>query len=278
MESLYVALVLFSALLHASWNALLHQSRDKLWQTGMMAVPCGLAGLAGVLLLPAPAAASWPYIGASALLELGYSLALIRAYRSGDFGRVYPVARGMSPLLVTLGAWAFGGERPGLVVAGGILMVSAGIVSLAYRRRGLAASGGMGAAVLTGCFIASYTVVDGIGVRLAGDPFAYIAWVYLLFNLPLLALVLRAGGDPRPRLADRRAVLTGMLGGVVSLCAYGLVISALRVLPMGQVSALRELSSLFGVLLGWLWLGERPTPLRVAACALMVGGVLMLRM
>lgn len=194
MEQRFVLLVLLCALLHAVWNALLHASEDRVAQLGTMSVPYLLAGAAGALALPPPPAPAWPYVAASALLELGYCAALLRAYRSGDFSRIYPIARGLSPLTVCALALIALGERPTPFALAGIALVSLGIASLALRR-GLRWSGeSVPYALVTGLFIAAYSVVDGRGVRLAGDPLAYVAWVYLLWNAPQFALICRLRG------------------------------------------------------------------------------------
>jgi hypothetical protein len=95
MDTLVVSLVLLSALLHATWNAFLHLSEDRVWLLGMMAIPYIAVSAVGVVVLPMPDPAAWPYIFASVVLEFGYLLALIRAYKSGDFGQIYPIERGL---------------------------------------------------------------------------------------------------------------------------------------------------------------------------------------
>src|SRR5262249_14515882 len=110
-----VALVLGAAVLHASWNALLRGRSDLLWSITMMSIASSLVAIPGILLLPPPAAASWPYIAVSAVLQVGYSLFLVQAYRKGEFSQVYPIARGSAPLLVTLRAEIIACDRPRLL-------------------------------------------------------------------------------------------------------------------------------------------------------------------
>ncbi len=277
MQAFIVVLVLFSAVLHATWNAFLHSSEDRLWQFGMMSFPYIVVSAVTLMLVPAPAPASWPYIAASAALQLGYCFALAQAYKAGDFGQIYPIARGLSPLLVFGGAFVFAGETVQPLALAGIVLVSAGIMSLAFRKRRFATSS-VPAALLTGVFISAYTVVDGIGVRAAGSSFGYIAWIYLIFNLPLAALAFYLYGNPRRLFLDNpRRSLQGMMGGVIALVAYGIVIFAFQYLPIAAVSALRELSSIFAVLIGWLFLREKITTRRVVACALVTVGAVLIR-
>ena len=266
-----VALVLGAAVLHASWNALLRGRSDLLWSITMMSIASSLVAIPGILLLPPPAAASWPYIAVSAVLQVGYSLFLVQAYRMGEFSQVYPIARGSAPLLVTLGAAILAGERPSLVSLLGIALVCGGIISLA--RRGGVSLRAVVPALATGAFIASYGVCDGIGSRLSGSALAYAAWIFLLYgaSLPLITL----SPKRRPKAWPARAeTLKALGGGAIAMLGYSTVVWAMSLSPMGPVAALRETSILFAALIGRLFLGETLTLRRIAAClAITIGAV-----
>ncbi|CAM2137881.1 MULTISPECIES: EamA family transporter [Paraburkholderia] len=278
MASFVVLLVLLSALMHASWNAFLHLSNDRVWLLGMFSVPYVIVSAIGVCVLPLPDAASWPYIGASAVLELAYCFTLVRAYRSGDFGQIYPIARGLSPLLISAGALVFAHEALHAVAATGVVLVSLGIMSLAFRR-GMRFSGeSVPYALLTGLFIAVYSIVDGLGARAAGNALSYIMWVYLLWNVPQFLIVCKLRGGAAQMFTSKAAVARGMLAGVLALVAYCFVIEAFRFLPIAMVSALRELSSIFAVLIGWLFMKEQLTARRMIACALVTCGAVLIRL
>ncbi|KVS36473.1 DMT family transporter [Burkholderia cepacia] len=278
MDHLFIGLVLCSALLHAIWNAFLHVSEDRLVQLGTMSLPYFAFGVAGAALLPAPAPAAWPYIAASAALEVAYCFTLARAYRSGEFGQIYPIARGISPLLVSVLALAFLHEQPTPFGFAGIALVSFGIMSLALRRGFRFSGEGVPFALLTGVFIAAYSICDGIGSRVSGSALGYIAWVYVLWSVPQFVLVCAVRGGPRAVLASRTALTQGAIAGTISLAAYGIVILAYRYLPVGTVSALRETSSIFAVAIGLLVMRERPGAQRLAACALVVVGAALIRL
>ena len=204
MDHLFIGLVLCSALLHAIWNAFLHVSEDRLVQLGTMSLPYFVFGAAGAALLPAPAPAAWPYIAGSAVLEVAYCFTLARAYRSGEFGQIYPIARGISPLLVSILALAILHERPTPLGFAGIALVSFGIMSLALRRGFRFSGEGVPFALLTGVFIAAYSICDGIGSRVSGSALGYIAWVYVLWSVPQFVLVRGAWRPARgARLAHR---------------------------------------------------------------------------
>jgi uncharacterized membrane protein len=242
---------------------MLRSGADGLWSITAMSLASSVVSLPIALLLPPVAPASWPYLGLATLLHAGYSLFLVRAYRHGDFGQVYPIARGTAPLLVTLGAAAFIGEQPSLAALLGIVLVSLGIVSLASAKSGTK-PGAAGNALVTGLFIAAYTVNDGIASRLSGNALAYSSTLFLLYGIVM----------PIIYLAARRRMIGGLLthegmkalgGGAVSLVAYGLVIWAVTISPMGPVSALRETSVVFAALIARIFLREALTLRRLAA-------------
>ncbi|MBT2340011.1 MULTISPECIES: DMT family transporter [Pseudomonas] len=264
-------LVLFAALLHASWNALLRGGADRLWSMTVMCIAVAIASVVAAAFMAPPAPASWGYAVLSALLHVGYNLFLVRSYRVGDLGQVYPISRGSSPVLITLGAAVFAGESiaPGALL--GIALVSGAIISLAFRGRKLSVPS-LPYALGTGCFIAAYSVTDGIGARLSGAPLAYTMWMCALWGvlMPAVYIGLR---DARSLFAIRPGLLTALVGGLVSLLAYAIVIFAMNQAPMGAVSALRETSVLFAALIGYLFLGEALTARRLLACAVMAGGI-----
>jgi drug/metabolite transporter (DMT)-like permease len=268
------ALVLFAALLHASWNALLKGGRDGLWGMTVMGVATSITCAALLPFLPAPARASWPYIAGSAVLHVGYNAFLVRAYRRGDFGSAYPIARGSSPMLVTLGAALVAHERPALLGMLGILLVSAGIISLAFKGRRLPETG-IFYALGTGMFIAAYSVTDGVGGRLSGNAVSYTLWMCLLWGATAVPVYWVRRRDTALWRGARHTGLAA-LGGVVSLLAYGIVIFAMTRAPMGTVSALRETSVLFAVLLGRMFFGETLTARRILSALVIAAGALCL--
>jgi drug/metabolite transporter (DMT)-like permease len=269
-----ISLVLFAALLHASWNALLRGGDDRLWSMTIMCVAVAVASALALLVLGAPAQSSWGYALLSALLHVGYNLFLVRSYRSGDLGQTYPIARGASPVLVAIGAALFAGERVSPAALLGIILVSAGIVSLAFDRRRLTVPS-LPYALGTGCFIAAYSVTDGIGARLSGAPMAYTAWMCALWGVLMPAVYIGLRGV-RSLVQPRPGLLVALGGGLISLLAYGIVIYAMTDAPMGAVSALRETSVVFAVLLGYFFLGESLSLRKLLACVVIACGTIIL--
>ena len=271
MSTGLVSLVLLAALLHASWNALLKSSSDRLSALTIMTIGAGLGAIPLILLSPLPLPAAWPYIILSGLLHTGYNLFLIRAYRIGDFGQSYPIARGSSPLLVAVGAALLVGEQMSRTTWFGVALVSLGIISLAQIKDRHHLSGPI-AAFTTGAFIAAYTVTDGIGARAAGNAVAYSGWLFALDSLPLAMISMWQ----KRRLPQFKQVWISLTGGIMSLFAYAIVIWAITLAPMGTVSALRETSVLFAALIGALFMGEKFTRRRLCAAALITGGAIVL--
>jgi drug/metabolite transporter (DMT)-like permease len=265
-------IVLLAAVLHASWNALLRAGADRLWSITVMCIAIALVCGALAPFVPIPVPTSWGYALLSALLHVGYNLFLVRTYRSGDLGQTYPISRGSSPLLVSIGAALFAGEVPDAISAVGVALVSGGIISLAFQGH-KAGFGSLPYALGTGCFIGAYSVTDGIGVRLSGTPVGYTVWMCLLWGL-MAPLVYAAIRDWHSLLRAPRETLVAAGGGVVSLIAYGIIIYAMSLGAMGPVSALRETSVVFAALIGRFFLDERLTTYRITACAVVAIGAI----
>ncbi len=265
-----LVMVLMAAVLHASWNAIVKGAGDRALAMAAVAFAHGVVGAIALAFVPVPAAASWPFIVASALLHYAYFAFLFLSYRYGDLSHVYPIARGIAPMLVALGALVFAGEMLTPRAWGGVIAVSLGIGLLALRRNG--ALGAERAAVLsalaTGVLIASYSVNDGIGIRQSEAPAGYIAWIFFV-EFPITIGILAWRGGPL-RALPRRALAVGFGGGLLSVLAYGLVLYAKTMAPLAAVSAVRESSVIIAALIGVVLFGERPWGRRVLA-AVVVG-------
>ena len=281
MDPVVFAAVLAAAAMHAGWNALVKISLDPLLSVVLIALAAAAVSAACLPFVEVPRGPVWYWIAASVLLHAGYKLFLVRAYRAGELGQVYPLARGAAPLAVATGAWLMAGEAlPPLGILG-LALASAGLMSLAFENG--VPRGDAGKPVVyalgTGLLIAVYTVVDGLGVRASRAPLSYIVWLNLLEALPIvLWLAIR-----RPQDFVRRAGpwwRHGLVGGLLATTAYGLVIYAMSAGGMAHVSALRETSTLFAALIGTLILGERrASPVRrIAAAAMVSAGIVALQL
>lgn len=274
-----LTVVLFSALLHAGWNALVRSSSDKLHTTLWVVCGAGALGLALVPALEPPAPASWPHIVASGLIHVLYFTLVGLAYRGADLGLAYPVMRGTAPALAALGALFWLREVPTPLATLGISLISTGVLVAsreAWRRGGVHASA-IALALLNAGVIALYTLVDGQGARLSANAFAYTAWVFLLTAALMLATVLAWRGYAwlRPRPGSWRAAA---LGGAGTLAAYALVLWAMTLAPIAMVAALRETSIVFAALIGTLVLRERLSRLRLLSVLVVCGGAVLIKL
>jgi drug/metabolite transporter (DMT)-like permease len=271
--------VLFAALLHASWNALIKISGDRLV---IMAVTTGSASILvipALFILPLPDQASWGYLLLSALIHSFYMLLLVRAYGLGDFAQVYPVARGSAPLLTALMGFVLLGETMSLLEIAGMCLIVAGILALALEY-----SGGMRQlshaalifSLLVGLCISAYSIVDGTGARLAGNSNSYTAWMFFLdgFAVPIYALLRR----PLPKLRESIANVwvSGLCVAALSTLGYWLIIWAFTQERIAPVAVLRETSVLFALLISIFLIGERFSRLRVLVTALILAGIVLL--
>jgi drug/metabolite transporter (DMT)-like permease len=275
MNTATFAIVLSAAVLHASWNAMLKVSSDKVVMLGLISTGHVILGAVLVVNVPLPAMASWPFLAASTVIHFGYYALLNYSYRIGDLSQVYPIARGIVPVLVTLGAQYSVGEVLPPPVWFGVLVVSGGVMllSLGSLRSG-ASMAVIGLAVATGLIIAAYSVVDGLGVRNAEQALAYIGWLFVL-ELPVVLFIAHRRRHFLAGIPARTFAL-GVSGGLISAFAYGLVIYAKEFSPLGVVSALRETSVLFAALIGVVLLGERPWQSRLMAAIVVVSGVVLI--
>ncbi|MFD9596508.1 EamA family transporter [Kitasatospora sp. NPDC059973] len=271
--------VLTAAVLHAVWNGLAHRIRDKLVGFALINLTYTACAVVLVALNPLPAAGAWPYLLASVAMQVSSQLLLLRAYRLGDFGQMYPIARGSAPLLVAVLSVTVLGQALGGGELVGVLVISCGLIGLAFARGipGRAQLPALTAAAGTGVMIASYTVLDGSGVRHAGTVGGYVAWLFLLQG-PCLALI---AGIRRGRgllVGAGPVVPVGIVGGALSLTAYGLVVWAQSRGSLAAVAALRETSIVIAALIATVVFRERLGRLRMAASATVLAGIAVLEL
>ncbi|PWE32083.1 hypothetical protein DDZ14_11550 [Maritimibacter sp. 55A14] len=272
------AIVLLAALLHAVWNALVKSGADK--TVAMLAVVLGqgLAGLAGMGVAPLPNPACWPWLLGGLILHLGYQTFLVAAYRLGDLTQVYPIARGVSPLLVAGGSALILGVAFTALELLAIAMIAIGIASISLVRRadGIFQGKAAALALVTGGFIASYSLNDGIGARVAGTALGFYGALAVLNALACAGLA--AFWRPALITAALREARVLLVGGGASFTAYALVVHAFTLAPIALVTALRETSIVFALLIGVAFLGERLNLMKVVATAMTLAGAALLRL
>jgi drug/metabolite transporter (DMT)-like permease len=273
------ALALLAALLHAVFGALQKGRHDPLLARGVIDASYGLmAAPFALFVVPWPEPHMWPIFAGAFVIHGFYKWATLAAYRRGAFTVVYPVMRGTGPLFAIIGAWLIFGETFTLVQWVGVGVLLAGLYGLAVynlahvtvdRDRLVPA---LGFAVLTGLFVALYTTYDAYGIRATADPFTFLAWFFFFDGLlfPALAWRFYRGLDTPPPLGP--LALRGIFGGLVAFASFGSIMLATRLDQVGEAAVLRETSTVFAALIGWLFLGERVGPRRLALMGLIAAG------
>ncbi|HEX2761514.1 MAG TPA: EamA family transporter [Rhizomicrobium sp.] len=274
-----VAAILFAAFLHAGWNALIkRRDRDPLSATVAIAAGAALISLCLLPFVPPPAAASWPFLAASAVPQIAYYLLIAKVYRGSDLGLAYPVMRGTAPFFVAAANAILFGEALSWMgflgvgcICGGVLLIASG----RFRRPDAARA--VTTAIGIALVIASYTVLDGLGVRRSASPAGYTLWVFLLTGMGLAGWILIRR---RTQILQSLRVdfWTGLGGGGASLLSYGIALWAMTKAPVAAVAALRETSILFAALMSMILLREKMTWERAAAAALLTAGAVAIRL
>jgi drug/metabolite transporter (DMT)-like permease len=274
------SLVLAAAAMHATWNALIKTRSDRFASISLATLGASIVVLPILPFVDFPSIEVWIWIAASVIIHAGYRLFLVKTYDVGDFAQSYPLARGIAPLITTVGAIIFIGEIPEGLTVLGIVVLSFGALLMSLRgssdlskfnRRAV------GFALLTSMLIAGYTLTDGYGVRLANTASSYAAWLFFCDGLCSIAIgFLYRGRGLLTVLASEWK--TSLLTGGLLAGSYWIIMWAMTKAPIASIAALRETSILFAMLISVLVLGERVTPWRVLATVFIVGGVVILRL
>jgi drug/metabolite transporter (DMT)-like permease len=272
--------VLAAALLHAAWNAVVKVGLDHFSAIVLLSLAQALVCLVLLLFFPAPAVAAWPWIAASVGLHVGYKIFLTWAYSYGDLSQIYPIARGVAPMIVAVASAAMLGEPLSPVGLAAVFLVAVGVLLMSVHRgagRAKLTPTGLGYALGTAAFTAAYTMVDGIGARLALSAHAFVFWMFVGDGLGMLVFAWLARG-PAAFPALMPAWRTGLLAGIMSLGSYWIAVWAFTRAPIALVAALRETSVLFAMLMAVLLLKEPVGWSRWLAAAMITAGVVFMRL
>ncbi|PVA07824.1 DMT family transporter [Thalassorhabdomicrobium marinisediminis] len=279
MSTVVILTTLLAALLHASWNAMAKGAADKhLSMAGVIIGHLPYAAL-GLFLAPAPDPAAYPYLLGSLVFHFGYQIFLINAYRLGDLTQVYPVARGIAPLIVAVVSVTLLNVVLGWPEVLAVVLIGTGLLSLGLVRGSGGARNPKAAlvAAITGCFIAGYSLVDGLGARAAGTAVGFYSWA-AIGNAVVFAVFLRLrkpGTLRRLFTPEGRFVLT--VGGLASYIAYVLVVWGFTQAPIALVTALRETSIVFALFIGVVFMKERLDVFKLGSTFLTLIGAILLR-
>ncbi|HEX2580755.1 MAG TPA: EamA family transporter [Dongiaceae bacterium] len=270
-----IALILVAAFLHAGWNILAKSARDPFLGVTLLISLTSLIALPAAFFVPFPAPASWPYLLGSVVTHAIYNLLLGYGYRWADLTLVYPLSRGTAPLMIAASAWLIAGEAQSPLALAGIVVLSLGILSFAVERGHAAHARGLLIGLALGVTIMSYQLIDGLGVRVAGNRFSYIVWLFLPEGPSLLLLCLFL--KRLDIFAFAKANWRSMTGGaVMSTLSYAIAVYAASRGALAHVAALRETSALFGTILGVALLKEQMRPIRYVGAGLVSLGAILL--
>lgn len=271
-----MAAVLGGAFLHAGWNVVLKAGSDKHLETALLLAGGVVLALVLLPFLRHPALACYPALAFSAVLHVAYFFLLMKAYQTGEMAVLYPLMRGLPPLVLAL-LGVFFGEALAPARWLGVALISLGVLSLALARAHAPHGPARLFALLNIAVIALYTLNDGIGARLSGAPFAYTLAMFLATGVLFLAGTAFWRGRELALLPPRRFAI-GLAAAASSIGSYGLALWAMTQAPIAAIAALRETAILFGMVLARLVIGERLGPARLMAGALILGGAIILRL
>ena len=277
METTAFFAVLFAALLHASWNAIIRTSGNRFQGMLILTTAQGTMGLFMAPFFPLPSGEVWIWLIASGVLHTGYKMFLAAAYKHGDLSRVYPIARGVAPMIVVLAGMFFLSDDLNIKEYIGVALIGGGIILMAH---GIFRNGearvlipfALGSALCT----AGYSIVDGLGARVAGDASQFIAWI-LLFDMLFFTSSTLVTVGPRHYRASAKTWIIGSFAGALSLATYWIVVWAMTIAPIALVTALRETSVLFAVMIGVLLMKEKADLGKIVAALVVVTGVIVIR-
>lgn len=270
--------VLFAALLHASWNALLKFGDDKLQGMVLLSIAHGVIGFLMVLAFPMPDKAAWGWLALSVFFHVWYKYFLMKAYEKGDLSRVYPIARGAAPMIVLAVSVMFLSDPLTRFEILGVATVGFGILLLA---RGVFTQGEAVAllplALASALGTAGYSISDGLGARAAGHASGYVGWLFMLdailFTIWGVAVrgpsVIPKWGIPLGR---------GLIAGAASVGAYWIAVVAMTKAPIALIATLRETSVLFAVAIGILIMGDKADRGKIIAAGVIILGVVLMRL
>jgi len=281
-----LALALGSALLHAIFGALQKGNHDPWLSRGAIDMSYGLIAVPFVfLVVPWPEPHMWMIFAITFVIHCFYKYMQAMAYERGAYTVVYPVVRGTGPLFAIIGAWLLFGERFNAVQWLGVAVLLSGIYGLAlYNLRHLTVGRdtlkmALVLAVITGLTVSTYTTYDAYGIRASTDPFTFLAWFFMidgLFFMPTIAALRYRVMQNPPAL--RPLLLRGLTGGIIAYFSFGGIILATRLDNVGQAAVLRETSTVFAALIGWLMLKERVGPRRLMLMALIALGAVIVEL
>ena len=278
MDTTVFLAVLIAAALHAGWNATLKLDVDRRAAVLLLALVQAAIALVVLPFVPWPHSQAWLWVGVSGALHTGYKLFLIRAYATANLSQAYPIARGSAPVFVLLVSAVWLGAVLSAVDILAVLAISLGVVLMGFGGRAALRipRTGLVAALITAGFTAAYTLVDGLGARIAGTATGFVLWM-VVADAVFMLMAFAVTGFRQVVGQMKRALVPGVAAGAMSLGSYWIAVWAFTKAPIALVAALRETSILFALLIGTVWLRERPGVAQVSAALCILAGIVLMR-
>jgi drug/metabolite transporter (DMT)-like permease len=274
-----VLLILLAAVLHASWNVLVKSEAGDSATTALIVAGSAIIGVIFLPFVPLPLRPSWPYLAASVVIHIIYFTLLLLAYKKGDMSLVYPLMRGLPPVLTAIAASVLLHEFFSWQGWMGIALVSSGalILTADFRLSKGFKVAPIAFALLNAIVIVIYTLVDAQGARLSGNAFSYTGWMLFLLALIFFIAIMAIEGKNilYQMVKDWKKSL---FGGACTFTSYGIALWAMTLAPVALVAALRETSILFGLIFSIFILKERITLIRGLSIILIVAGAIAIKM
>ena len=279
MEPNVFLLVIFAAILHAIWNVMVKNFKDKVISVSAIVFGSVPMAIVVMLFLPLPTLESVPYIILSAIIHQGYQYNLISAYKIGDFTRVYPIARGTGPIVATLVSIIFLGLLITKLQILSIVLICFGIIILGLFSGSLIKNNkAVTYSLATGFFIGLYSLADGYGARISLSPLSFLGWSFIL-NAMIFPFILKSMNYSNVfSRVMKEAKLIFWIGGTISYIVYGIVVWSFTMAPIPLVGALRESSVVFSIVIGFFFLKERITILKVVSILVIFSGIVLLKL
>ena len=279
MEQNIFLLVIFAAILHAIWNGMVKSYKDKVISVSAIVFGHVPIAIIVMLFLPLPTLESVPYIILSAIIHQGYQYNLISAYKIGDLTKVYPIARGTGPIVATLISIIFFGVLITKFQTLSIILICFGIIILGlFSKNSIQNNKALIYSLFTGFFIGLYSLADGYGARVSQSPLNFLGWSFIL-NAMIFPFVLKYMGYSNIiKRVMKEAKIIFWVGGTISYIVYGIVVWSFTQAPIPLVGALRESSIVFSILIGFFFLKERITFIKVVSILAIFAGVVLLKL
>ncbi len=279
MEQNIFLLVIFAAILHAIWNGMVKSYKDKVISVSAIVFGHVPIAIIVMLFLPLPTLESVPYIILSAIIHQGYQYNLISAYKIGDLTKVYPIARGTGPIVATLISIIFFGVLITKFQTLSIILICFGIIILGlFSKNSIQNNKALIYSLFTGFFIGLYSLADGYGARVSQSPLNFLGWSFIL-NAMIFPFVLKYMGYSNIiKRVMKEAKIIFWVGGTISYIVYGIVVWSFTQAPIPLVGALRESSIVFSILIGFFFLKERITFIKILSILAIFAGVVLLKL